>query len=396
MLRQAQQPQVNIEQRPTNNDQRRPIKKKIFITIPWFLPAFRAGGPIRSIANLVDQFDTVEYWIFTSDHDVTGIGLANVDTGQWTDYNAHTKVWYAKKGRTSQQLTRQVEIIQPDVIFMVGLYSWYFTMVPLLFCKAPGKILSVRGMLHPGALGQKNSKKKLYIRALKLFGLHNKVWFHATDAEEKAYIQDQFGQKARVEIAGNIPIQSSFTSINPKVRGELKLVTLALISPMKNILAVLKALRIVKARVSYEIYGAIKHDEYWEQCRAEIRRLPDHIAVDYKGVIPFTLTGSALISNHVFIMPSESENFGHAIYESLGCGRPVITSLNTPWNHLRERCAGINVDPKDTNQIAEAINYFAMMDEETLEVWSKNAVDYSNEKFDLQKTLKDYERMFSV
>lgn len=380
--------------RPSTNE--RTIKKKIFITIPWFLPAFRAGGPIRSIANLVDQFNMVEYWIFTSDHDVTGISLDNIDTGQWTDYNAHTKVWYAKKGHTSQQLTRQIEIIQPDIIFMVGLYSWYFTMVPLLFCKASRKILSVRGMLHPGALGQKNSKKKLYIRTLKLFGLQNRIWFHATDAEEKAYIQNQFGQNARVEIAGNIPMQSSFTSINPKRTGELKLVTLALISPMKNILAVLKALHMVESRVSYEIYGAIKDDEYWEQCMAEIRKLPGHIKVDYKGVIPFNEIKSALVSNHIFIMPSESENFGHAIYEALASGRPVITSRNTPWNHLRERCAGINVDPKDTNQIAEAINYFAMMDEETLELWSENAVGYSNEKFDLQKTLKDYERMFSV
>ena len=31
--------------------------KKIFITIPWFLPAFRAGGPIQSVANLVKEYE---------------------------------------------------------------------------------------------------------------------------------------------------------------------------------------------------------------------------------------------------------------------------------------------------------------------------------------------------
>ena len=46
---------------------------KIFITIPWFLPAFRAGGPIQSIANLVKEFnEDVEYFIFCGDTDLNG------------------------------------------------------------------------------------------------------------------------------------------------------------------------------------------------------------------------------------------------------------------------------------------------------------------------------------
>ncbi len=46
---------------------------KIFIIIPWFLPAFRAGGPVQSIANLVKQYnDDVQYFIFCSDTDLNG------------------------------------------------------------------------------------------------------------------------------------------------------------------------------------------------------------------------------------------------------------------------------------------------------------------------------------
>lgn len=322
--------------------------------------------------------------------------MDNIETGKWTDYNGYTKVWYAKNGRTSQQLTKQAEAIRPDVIFMVGLYSWYFTIVPMLFCKASKKIISVRGMLHPGALAQKSRKKKIFLQTLKLLGFQKKVWLHATDKEEKNYIQKQFVNEARVAVAGNIPMQCAQIPVILKKVGELRLVTLALISPMKNILAVLKALHEVDVSVNYEIYGAIKDDDYWEQCRTEIRNLPGHIKVDYKGAIPFHSTRDALTLNHVFIMPSESENFGHAIYEALASGRPVITSKNTPWNDLKEHHAGINVQADRLNEISEAISFFALMDEVTLNEWSDNSVRYSNEKFDFQKTLKDYERMFSI
>ena len=49
---------------------------KILITIPWFLPAFRAGGPVQSIANLIKEYhEEVEYFIFCGDTDVNGAAL---------------------------------------------------------------------------------------------------------------------------------------------------------------------------------------------------------------------------------------------------------------------------------------------------------------------------------
>ena len=32
-------------------------KKKILVFIDWYLPGYRAGGPIQSIANLVNHLD---------------------------------------------------------------------------------------------------------------------------------------------------------------------------------------------------------------------------------------------------------------------------------------------------------------------------------------------------
>ena len=75
---------------------------KVFITIPWFLPAFRAGGPIQSIANLVKEFhEEIEYYIFCGDTDVTGGALENITNRGVGPLNEHTQVWYADPEKIS-------------------------------------------------------------------------------------------------------------------------------------------------------------------------------------------------------------------------------------------------------------------------------------------------------
>jgi len=89
--------------------------KKIFISIPWFLPAFRAGGPIQSVANLVKEFkEGVIYFIFCGDTDLNGSALENVETDKWVSFNDHTKVWYCSPEKISDSLVKQVEVIKPD------------------------------------------------------------------------------------------------------------------------------------------------------------------------------------------------------------------------------------------------------------------------------------------
>ncbi len=369
---------------------------KVFITIPWFLPAFRAGGPIQSIANLVKEFnEEVEYYIFCSDTDLGGGALENITTGEWVRYNDHTQVWYAQHEKISDSLVKQVEAIKPDVLYIIGLYSWHFNMVPLLFCKAPKKILSVRGMLHPGALSQKKWKKKIYLELFKLLEYHYKVTFHATDAGEAAYVRKHFGKPAVINVAGNFPNNIGPLPVANKVPGALTLISVALISPMKNILMILESLENIEASVQYHIYGPIKDAAYWNECLVKIKLLPQHIrVVAHKEIEPLKV-GEALSDAHVFILPSRSENFGHAIYEALSAGRPVITSNYTPWNHLQESKAGINVAIENHDELTNAINFFAATDESTLLQWQRGAINYANNTIDMEKIRQQYREMFT-
>jgi glycosyltransferase involved in cell wall biosynthesis len=369
--------------------------KKIFITIPWFLPAFRAGGPIQSVANLVKEFrEGVEYFIFCGDTELNGSALENVEVDKWIPFNEHTKVWYCSPENISDSLVKQVEVLKPDILFIIGMYSWHFNIVPLMFCKGTTKILSTRGMLHPGALTQKKWKKKIYLTLFKLLEYHYKVTFHATDEEEGNYIRNYFGEPAKVFIAGNFPNKTGMLPFPEKVAGFIRLITIAIISPMKNILLVLEALEKVTNHVQYDIYGPIKDEEYWNECKEKIKVLPKNIIVQYhKEVLPEQIK-SVLADAHVFISPSKSENFGHAIYEALSAARPVITSHFTPWNGLKEANAGINVSIDYTIELTEAIDFFAAMDALELEKWGTGAYAYAEAAVEVGKVREEYGKMF--
>jgi glycosyltransferase involved in cell wall biosynthesis len=368
---------------------------KIFITIPWFLPAFRAGGPIQSVANLVNEYqENVTYRIFCGDVDLNGAELKNIETNKWIAFNENTHVWYAGPEKISDTLVKLVEKEKPDFLFIIGVFSWHYNIVPILFCKGTKKILSTRGMLHEGALSQKKWKKKIYLQLFKLFEYHYKISFHATDDEEAGFIRSYFGNVPQVFVAGNFPNKISLLPVAPKEVGNLKLVTVALISPMKNILLVLESLRQCRGKIVYYIYGPVKDEEYWDKCKETIKSLPENIKVMYEKEIEPANIKSALTKAHVYILPSKSENFGHAIFEALSAGRPVVTSHNTPWKNLKSSKAGLNV-ALEKGEISKAVDFFAALDFDEMEEWSQGAFKYAEEAIDMEKLKSSYRQMFA-
>jgi glycosyltransferase involved in cell wall biosynthesis len=370
---------------------------KIFITTPWFVPAYRAGGLVQSVANLVKTFNNnVEYFILCQDVDLNGAVLENIETNKWLRFDDHTHVWYAGPERISDTIVKQVEKLKPDILYIIGMFSWHFNIVPMLFCKGPKKILSTRGMLHAGALSQKKWKKKIYLRLFKLLEYHYKVHFHATDDEEKKFILNYFGEVAKVSVAGNFPNKISPLPVALKEPGYLKLVSIAVISPMKNILFVLEALATSGYKIEYHIYGPLKDEDYWDVCKQKIKSLPENIKAFYHKEIEPRQVKEVLSEGHVFILPSKSENFGHAIYEALSAARPVITSNHTPWNSLKENNAGINVSTDNTGELINAVNFFAEMDAIQMERWSDGAYVYAEKMLNVEMIKKEYGRMFGA
>ncbi len=365
----------------------------IFITIPWFLPAYKAGGPIQSIANLIDNFtDNIEYRIFCSNADLDEVELENVEFDKWISFNKNTYVYYASPSNFYKKIKIAFESTKPDVLFIIGLFSFKYNIFPLLFLKTKKKILSVRGMLHAEALTQKKWKKKIFLFLFEVFAIKNKIIFHATNEVEKTFILKQFGNNTTVIIANNFPKKIVTKQPFFKDTTSLKLITIALISPMKNHLLVLQALENTTAKIDYNIYGPIKNTTYWNECLLQIKKLPSNINVKYNGEIAPTLVQNKLTESHVFIMPSKSENFAHSIAEALCMGKPVITSHGTPWNELKENNAGINVET-NKNDILNAIHFFSSMNNESYLKSSKAAILYFEKKVDINNLMHQYKTL---
>ena len=60
-------------------------KPVILILIDWFLPAYKAGGPVRSVANLIENLkNDFEFKIVTGDRDLGDTSpFKDVKTNSW-------------------------------------------------------------------------------------------------------------------------------------------------------------------------------------------------------------------------------------------------------------------------------------------------------------------------
>ena len=345
------------------------MKPKLVICYNHFLPAFKAGGPIQSIANLIRNLDAeYEIYVISSNLDFKSVEPLNVKINVWQDFeNGKAKVIYLSKENLSSSFVKKlITELNPYKIFVNGIYSIPFAIAPAFYF--PTKtIMHVRGMLHPGALAQKTTKKKLFLTFFKLLGIQKKIHFCVSDEKEMEYAKAIFGENIRINIAQNLPASFDILPTIRKEIGCLNLISIALISPMKNHLLVLEALTKVKSKIVWHIYGPIKDKSYLENCQELILKLPINVKVNYMGEINPNIVYNSLANYHMFILPSQSENFGHALYEAMIAGKPIITSHNTPWNLLSEKSAGFNVD-LTSESIANAIDKAA----------SLNQTDYTN------------------
>jgi glycosyltransferase involved in cell wall biosynthesis len=356
---------------------------KILITIDWFLPGTLSGGPVRSYANIIDHLkDDFEFYIITRNTDYgADAPYENITPNTWITFNDYTKIYYSSASELKRgHFKNVVNAIDFDVAYINGIYSWWFSILPIFLLKKTEKpiIIAARGMLNPQAFSVKGAKKKIFLKLARWFNVYRGVWFHATNADEAECIKNEIGPSAQVSIAPNLPRKAT-DKLRTKTlkQNPVKFVNIARIAVEKGTLKMLEGLHEVKEPLQLDLYGPIYDAAYWNKCLNSISKLPDHIKVNYKGILDSDQVPLTLSNYDFFVLLSEGENFGHAILEALSAGLPVIISNQTPWKDLEAKCIGWDIDTSDKINISLTIrNAINSSDAKYME-WSQAAFHYA-------------------
>jgi glycosyltransferase involved in cell wall biosynthesis len=361
-------------------------KKRVLIFIDWFLPGDKAGGPVRSVVNLIEHLrEEVEFSVITRDTDYTeSKPYTGVRSDAWNDSPLGVKVYYiSEKKLTRETIARLLDETQYDHIYLNGMWSQPFTVWPLEFLKLNKKstpvTLAVRGMLAPSALAIKWLKKKVFLLLARMRKTYAGITFHATTAAEAKQVRAAFGKEATVHVAGNLPRKVAAGEFEHPVKkkGKLRMVNVARIAPEKNTLYAIEVLKHTVAPVQLAIYGAQYDNDYYLACEYAAKHLAPGAEIRFELPVDSAAVLSVLAKFDVLFLPTRGENFGHVILESMQAGVPVLISDQTPWKNLAAHKAGWDLPLDDPKEFAAVINKAAAMDETELAEWRRGAKEFA-------------------
>ena len=362
-----------------------PKRKIILCFVSYYLPGFRSGGPVRTIANFVDHLgDEFDIRIVTRDHDaLVAEPYPNVVIDAWNTVGKAQVFYASDKMVNLRGIATLLSETSHDVLYLNSFFAFGFTGLPLLarrlgFAPRTPCVIAPRGEFSVGAVTLKATKKQIYMGLVKALGLYQNLHWQASSDFEKADISREFGSVARwVYVAPDLTpvVTPDLNTTSSRAPGPLRFVFLSRISPMKNLDFLLRVLAKVSINVKLAIYGPQEDLQYWEHCLSLIKQLPENINVTLGGNVPQKQVRKVFSEHDVFVFPTRGENFGHVIFESLSAGTPVLVSDQTPWQS--DGHGGIQVLSLDEPLWVDTIELWARFDEESLVKRHAAATDYA-------------------
>lgn len=346
--------------------------KKILVFSRYYLPAASAGGPIKSVSNLVNALgEEFSFHIVTSDRDIgSGEKYPGISVDSWVSVGMARVMYLKKDASLPFKLMKLIRSGQFDLIYLNSFFDPLFSIAPMLINRFSGSsrspvLLAPRGEFSSGALGLKRMKKSIYTALSKMVGLYKEVVWHASSANESNDICRVFSPDsgaittARVISASDISSFDSSTGLKfapgSGPESALRVCFLSRIARMKNVLFVLDLLKDVEMPLELSIYGPMEDIEYWKQCQDAIASLPANIKVEYFGLVPPSDVVKTIARHDLLVLPTLGENYGHVIVEAWAAGVPVLISDQTPWRGLVGRRLGWDYPLSDPQRFLQAL-----------------------------------------
>lgn len=331
------------------------LERKIAVAVfaPTFPPAFKGGGPSRSLDALTEAApDRYDVFVLTSDRDYGDVDALPIPRNVWVS-RRRLSVMYASVGqiRTYIRALRSVRRRQPEILYLNSFFNLKLSIIPNLlsrigFWGAAIRLVAPRGEFGAGALSRRAKKKRMFIRVFRLAGLHHGLVWHATSEQEVVDIREEWGARARVVFRPNETKLPTMATAPGEDGGRLRLVSLGRLVEHKGLLVVLRGMNTVSAPMSFDIFGSEEDRQYAAKCRAAAALLPSHIDVRFRGPLAPDRVTATLAQYDALVLPTAGENFGHVIAEALSVSCAVVTTPWTPWTDVLKGGGGIVVDDR--------------------------------------------------
>ena len=361
-----------------------------------------AGGPIQSITTLTKHLSQdFNFKIITTDRDFkSNTPYSDVEINKWTKFEGREVFYMSPENMNPEFILNLIQSCEYDVIYLNSLFSKLFTIYPLKWKKQKRIqkpiVLAPRGMLRDAALAVKPLKKQLFLLYAKLSGLFSNIHWQSTSAQETLEITKRIGNVKLLEVS-NLPDVSDASLSITKTVGELRLCFIARIVDIKNLNFAIEVLKEIKQyTIIFDVYGPQEDVDYWQTCEANAKNLQANIHFKYCGSVPSQLIAKTISNYHALFLPTQTENFGHVIVQSLQCGRPVIISNNTPWQQLVIHKAGYDIDLHDKLKFIEAINTLVNLNQSQFNDLYISSKEYINSKLKINELKQLYIKLFNI
>ena len=374
----------------------------ILLFTHYYLPGYKAGGALRTVANMVEALgDDYNFFIVTLDCDFGDKQpYSGIETELWLSVGKAKVKYYHEDSFNLSTIYSLLNEMPWNLIYLQSFWDVKFSILPIfakryLDNKTP-VLLAPRGEFGSCALNIKSFKKKVFLTLAKAIRFYEDVYFHSSSDDEKNEITKIFPHSKKIFVALDFP-EKHKQEYNNKTfsTSTLKICYLSRIVPKKNLLYALHVIEKVKVPINFDIIGPLEDSEYWKKCKNIIKNMPSFIHVNYLGICPHEKILSILAQYELFFFPTLNENFGHVIYEALQVGLPILTSDQTPWHELENRNAGWEIPLTEKDSFVDKIEYYSKLSKNEKKKMSNAALQYGISIKQDNTILENNKRMFN-
>jgi glycosyltransferase involved in cell wall biosynthesis len=380
----------------------------LLVVIGAYLPGHKAGGPIRSVANLVAHLGgEFQFRVLTADRDLGDTQpYPGREPGRWHPVGRAMVRYLTPPEQTLFAWRRLLRSLDYDLLYLNSYFARFS--VWTLWLRRLGQladrpaIVAPRGEFSPGALRLKAGKKRAYLRLANSVRLSRGVLWQVSSEHELADVRRTIRHFGATMVAPDLlesaaepppeplhpqvhiapplmpPAACAPAPANPqraKAPGRLRAVFLSRIARKKNLHTALELLAGLDGEIELDIYGPIEDEVYWRECQTRQDRLGPGARARYCGVVEPGQAIPTFGRYHLFLFPTLGENFGHVIAEALAAGCPVLVSDQTPWRGLEELGVGWDLPLDRAEAWRAAVRRCQAMDQDEWQAWSRRAAD---------------------